>query len=85
MTASWTSEDVRAAVEPLAMMLGADGYALDAVVAGRAIRLAVAAGADACPTCLVPADLFASMVIERLRAADIDVQHSNLTIEYPSV
>ena len=83
VSAPWTDEEVRAAVEPLASMLGADGYVLDAAVTDRGIRLAVVAGADACPTCLVPVDLFASMVAERLRRADIGVPIGSLIIEYP--
>ena len=81
--APWTDEEIRAAVEPLASMLGADGYRLDVAVTDRGIRLAVVAGADACRTCLVPADLFASMVAERLRSVDIGVPSGGLTIEYP--
>lgn len=79
----WDVEDVRAAVEPLASMLGADGYELVAAVDDSLLRVAVVAGPDACPTCLVPIDLFESMVRERLRSAGLDPALGSLTIEYP--
>lgn len=83
VAATWGVEDVSVAVEPLASMLGADGYELVTAVADGLLRVAVVAGPDACPTCLVPIDLFESMVRERLRSAGLDPALGSLTIEYP--
>lgn len=64
-------------------MLAADGYELVTAVADGHVNVAVVAGTDACPTCLVPIDLFESMVRERLRGADLDAALSGLRVEYP--
>lgn len=84
MPVGCSTDAVRRALAPLRSMLKADGYLLDATVADGDVRVIVAAGRDACPTCLVPGPLVASMILERLRAADIAVEPTDITLDYPS-
>jgi hypothetical protein len=84
MAVTCTQDSAQDALESLGRMLAADGYELDVVVEAGKIELRIEAGAEACAECLVPKDLLASMVVERLRDASIDARPSDVDLHYPS-
>ena len=58
---------IEEALEPFATALRADGYELRAAATGdHAVGVEVVATADACADCLVPQDVFASIIRTRL-------------------
>jgi hypothetical protein len=83
MGVTCSGEEARVALTTLARMLDADGYVLDVTVEAGKVELRIEAGRDACAECLVPKDLLASMVVERLRDAAIDVRPTDVSLHYP--
>lgn len=75
---------VRAALEGMRKMLDADGYQLEASVAGGKVFLKVVATPRACAECLVPKDLFASMAADMLQRSMIAVDSTDVALTYPT-
>lgn len=78
-----TGIDLNGALQPMRTQLAADGYELTAdLEADRVLELRVVAGADACEECLVPKDLFASMVSDQLASSGVSVDE--IKVAYPA-
>jgi hypothetical protein len=72
--------EARRALEPMREMLAADGYDLRLEEASAtSVRLRVVAGPEACDDCLVPKEVFAGIVRDRLPAEVAEV-----IVRYPS-
>lgn len=70
------------ALEPFSSGLAADGYSLTvSLLDNRGLRVEVVAGPDACEECLIPKQMFAGMLSDRLSAEG--VAFSVLTLVYP--
>jgi hypothetical protein len=69
-------------LEPLRNALAADGYtlAVDSSAAGEALTLTVAAGSEACESCLVPVAVFEEIVARQLLE---EGQSPTITVVYP--
>jgi hypothetical protein len=63
------------ALRPLTEALAADGYGLEIEESSGGVRLTISAGATACPDCLIPKDLFASMAASRLGTTQVEVRY----------
>jgi hypothetical protein len=74
---------VQVALREMGAVLEADGYGLIASVEEGRVRLEVHAGPDACPDCLVPKQVFASMALSRLVGADMAFDASEIDVTYP--
>lgn len=72
--------DLTAALKPMADMLAADGYLLEATRVAESVRIAVKAGPDACAECLVPKPIMQSIAAQHL--ADNGV-HADIELLYP--
>jgi hypothetical protein len=70
------------ALEPLRSMLAADGYLLhlESTPAEDRLTLTVEPGSGACEECLVPVDLFTTIVTGHLADRGL---HPELTVVYP--
>lgn len=80
---SGAGNDLDSALQPMRTQLAADGYELAADLdADRVLELRVVAGADACEECLVPKDLFASMVSDQLTSSGVSVDE--IKVAYPA-
>lgn len=77
-----TSERARELLQPLAALLGADGYELTASVEGHALAVTVKAGPDACADCLVPPAVFEQILRDALERGA--VHDMPMDVRYPS-
>jgi hypothetical protein len=82
MAVSTSAGAVQVALREMTAVLEADGYGLSARIEDGRVRLDVHAGPDACPDCLVPKQLFASMALSRLVGADIAIDASEIDVRY---
>jgi len=76
-----TIKDVKAALAPMMVSMEADGYRLDVLEVGATLNLKITALGNACPDCLVPAQLMARMVSAELNNA---YTPEGISIEYPN-
>lgn len=67
----------------LQQSLRGDGYDLVIDAANSGLKIIVSAGPDVCAECLVPPDIFESIVSSTLKRGDLDV--SDIEIVYPTV
>lgn len=79
-----TAEAAATALESIRTMLAADGYSLDVAVDGGRIELSVTAGPDACAECLVPKELFGTIVADVLAKGGIDAEPAAVSLRYPA-
>jgi hypothetical protein len=83
MNGSTDTADYHAALAPMREQLAVDGYGLEAVVSDEhLVQVQVVALDDACEDCLIPKDLFASMISDQLTSAGLPV--SDLQLSYPA-
>jgi hypothetical protein len=69
-------------LKPVSAALAADGYELSAALESGALRVAIAAGPDACEDCLVPKSMMLSMIKSVLHDAGVELAQVELT--YPN-
>lgn len=80
-----TAHDTKleAALEPMRRQLRLDGYDLHAELdLGDVLKILVTAGADACEDCLVPREVFATMVADQVASAGMTV--GGVDVTYPA-
>lgn len=70
------------ALEPMRRQLSMDGYDLRAeLTADDVLKVVVTAGEDACEDCLVPRDVFATMLADQVASAGVAV--GDVDVAYP--
>jgi hypothetical protein len=69
-------------LKPVSAALAADGYELSAALESGALRVAIAAGPDACEDCLVPKSMMLDMIKSVLHDAGVEPAQVELT--YPN-
>ncbi len=74
--------DLSAVLEPISAALAADGYELSAALETGGLKVAIAAGPDACEDCLVPKGMMADMIRNVLH--DAGVEAGELELTYPN-
>jgi hypothetical protein len=71
------------ALAPMRQQLAMDGYDMHARVSDRdVLHVGVTAGADACEDCLVPKEVFATMLADQIASAGIVVD--SVEVSYPT-
>jgi hypothetical protein len=70
------------ALQPISSALEADGYFLNAAVAGPGLKIEIVAGPEACEDCLVPKDMMARMITSVLSEAGVGTP--SLEVTYPN-
>lgn len=83
MTVVATPEAVSEALGNMRRMLRADGYDLEIGVEAGVVGLTVVATPEACEECLVPKQLFTTMVVDALSSGGVAVHSADLRVTYP--
>jgi hypothetical protein len=71
-----------AVLQPVSVALAADGYELSAALERGALKVAIAAGPDACEDCLVPKAMMRDMIKSVL--SDAGVEAAEFELSYPN-
>jgi hypothetical protein len=76
-------ETFEQALEPLREMLASDGYALRVTPGPASLTINIDATPEACAECLAPADTIEFIVVDRLRAAGVQVDGLRVDVLLP--
>lgn len=79
-----TDQVLEEALSGVQQILEADGYALDFEEASGMLSLTVRATFDACADCLVPKEVFMSIVMGRLIKSGIVIDPIDIELNYPT-
>ena len=76
--ATLSPDELSEALQPLRLMLGADGYGLD--VTADPLEIRISATGSACPECLVPRTVMEPMIADMVQRSGLA---GDYTLRYP--